>query len=55
MAKFLTASAVIFAVLVLWTSVQRAYLAFARRHPQLGPFRASGGGCSCSSGRCSRE
>ena len=56
MGKFLLASAVILLVLMGWIWVDRAYQAFARRHPDLGPYRepggGCGGGCSCSGGGC---
>ena len=57
MAKVLIADAVIFGVLAAWVWVQQAYAAFARRHPELGPFRREGagcgsGGCGCSGKRC---
>ncbi|EXJ16642.1 hypothetical protein D779_4195 [Imhoffiella purpurea] len=35
-----------------WVLVQRLYSGFAARHPDLGPFRPEGGGCSCGSGHC---
>ena len=28
-------------------AIDRLYARFARRHPQLGPFRKRGGGCGC--------
>ena len=60
MAKVLIASAVIFGVLAGWVWVQQIYIAFSRRNPELGPFRAEGGGCgsggcTCSGRRCSRR
>ena len=58
MAEFLLASAIIFGVLAGWIWVQQAYAAFARRNPDLGPFRPEGGGCgggcSCGGGHCRR-
>lgn len=54
MAKVLLAPLIVFAMLVFWVGVQQLYQRFAARHPQLGPFRPSGGGCSCGSGQCSR-
>lgn len=56
MARVMIATAVIFGVLAGWVWVQHAYAAFARRHPDLGPFRREdggcGGGCSCSTNGC---
>jgi hypothetical protein len=31
--------------------VDRTYKLFARRHPELGPFRNPEGGCGCCSGK----
>lgn len=59
MVKFLAASLIIFGVLAGWIWVQQAYAAFARRNPELGPFRRGEGGCrggcSCSGGQCTRR
>jgi len=61
MVEFLAASLIIFGVLVGWVWVQQVYAAFSRRNPDLGPFRAQGGGCggnggcSCSAEHCSRR
>ena len=57
MVKVLVAAALIFAVLVGWLYVEAIYRRFARRHPELGPYRdnESGcgkGGCSCQAGSC---
>lgn len=55
MADFLLTSLVIFGVMVGWLYVQDLYRRFARRHPELGPFRREGGcggGCSCRQGSC---
>lgn len=58
MAEYLLACAVIFAVLYGWIGVQNLYRRFARRNPELGPFRDAGGGCGggcgCSGGACRR-
>ena len=57
MARFLIASLVIFGVLAGWIWVQAAYARFAARHPELGPFRSTDGGCgggSCRGGDCER-
>ncbi len=58
MVKALMAAAFILLVVLLWISVDRTYQAFARQHPQLGPFRrphGDGGGCRCSSGHCATD
>ncbi|WP_167752454.1 hypothetical protein [Thiorhodococcus mannitoliphagus] len=55
MAKFLLAPLVVFVVLAGWVAVQRIYARFAASHPQLGPYRPEGGGCSCGSGHCERR
>jgi hypothetical protein len=56
MAEVLIASAVIFAALWGWLSVEALYRRFAARHPEAGPFRegggCGGGCCSCSGGSC---
>lgn len=54
MAELVLAPLIIFAVLAGWVWVQRLYADFARRHPELGPYRKEGGGCSCGSGHCER-
>lgn len=53
MVKLLLAPLVVFVMLALWVSVQWFYARFQTRHPQLGPFRRSDGGCSCGQGQCS--
>lgn len=60
MVKALLAAMVIFGILVGWVWVQQLYLAFSRHNPELGPFRAEGGGCgsggcACGGGQCSRN
>jgi hypothetical protein len=37
----------VFAILVGGIVVDRIYAHFARRNPQLGPFRKNDGGCGC--------
>jgi hypothetical protein len=37
----------VFAILVGGIAVDRIYAHFARRNPQLGPFRKNDGGCGC--------
>jgi hypothetical protein len=49
--KYLLSIAIIPALLFGWIAVQGIYRRFARRHPELGPFRSESGGCgSCSGG-----
>ena len=58
MAKVLVAVPAIFLVMVGWIWVDNAYRRFARRHPQLGPYRSEGGcggGCACHGGTCERD
>jgi hypothetical protein len=50
---YLLTIAIIFAVMLAGIAVDRAYKAFAAKHPQLGPFRKGGcGSCSCHGGSC---
>lgn len=51
MATYLVTVGLILILLLAWVLVQQAYRLFARRHPELGPFRSEGGGCGC----CSRD
>lgn len=50
MTTYLVTVALIFAIMLAGIGVERLYRAFAARHPQLGPFRKSDGGCGCCSG-----
>jgi hypothetical protein len=53
---YLVTIGLLFMLLLGWVAVQRGYRSFARRHPQLGPFRDERGGCGgCGGGACSRE
>ncbi|MGB5639861.1 MAG: hypothetical protein WBM63_12125 [Sedimenticolaceae bacterium] len=52
MVEFVSASALILAVMVGWLYVQDLYARFAIRHPELGPYRKQGG---CGDGSCSRS
>ncbi len=55
MVKAILAGGVIFGVMVGWLYVQELYRRFARRHPELGPYRGEGGcggSCSCRKGGC---
>lgn len=49
MRTYLLATVVIFLMLLAWVGVQGIYRRFARRHPQLGPYREDAGG-GCASG-----
>lgn len=63
MLTYLAAFAVIFGILAGGIAVDRLYRRFARRNPQLGPFRKPGAGCcgnncettDCDSGSCDRS
>jgi hypothetical protein len=50
MAKYLVTVGLIFALMMGGILVQRLYRGFARRHPELGPFREEKGCGSCSAG-----
>lgn len=51
MATYLIAIGLIFTIMACGILVQRLYLRFARRNPDLGPFRQESGGCgTCSAG-----
>ncbi len=51
MVTYLVAIGLILAIMLIGIGVQRSYERFARRHPELGPFREAGKGCgSCSAG-----
>ncbi|MBF0219517.1 MAG: chemotaxis protein [Gammaproteobacteria bacterium] len=39
-------------LLLLWLAVQQLSRHFARSHPEWGPAREAGGGCSSSGGSC---
>lgn len=52
MSVYLVTILLVFALLVAGIAVDRLYRRFAARHPQLGPFRSSQGGCGCCSGSC---
>lgn len=47
MSIYPTVVALIFAIMIGGIAIDRLYARFARRHPQLGPFRKNGGGCGC--------
>lgn len=51
MENYLIAIGAIFALLAGGILVERLYRLFARRHPELGPYRRESGGCgACSAG-----
>ena len=54
MSRYLVAIGLILALMLGGLAVERLYRRFARRHPELGPFRQEGGGCSgnCGGGAC---
>ena len=53
MSTYLITIGLILLLLLGWILVQQAYRLFARRHPELGPFRDEGNGCgACSGGKC---
>ncbi|MFN3884875.1 MAG: hypothetical protein ACK4Q4_08980 [Rhodocyclaceae bacterium] len=55
MSTYLVTIALIFGLMVAGIVVDRLYRRFAARHPQLGPFRNSEGGCGCCSGSCDSD
>jgi hypothetical protein len=52
MTTYLVTIALILGIGLFGIAVDRLYRRFATRHPQLGPFRSSEGGCGCCSGSC---
>jgi len=52
MSVYLATIGLIFALMLGGIGVERLYRAFAAKHPQLGPFRKSEGGCGCGAGSC---
>lgn len=50
MSTYLITIGILFLLVLLSVVVQRFYKLFARRHPELGPFREEGGGCGCCRG-----
>ena len=53
MTTYLVTIGLILILMLAWLVVQHAYRLFARRHPELGPFRSEHGGCGCcGSGNC---
>jgi uncharacterized membrane protein len=53
MTTYLVTVGLIFAIMLAGIAIDRAYRAFAAKHPQLGPFRKAGGGCgACGGGHC---
>ncbi len=51
MKTYLIVVGLIFAVMVAGIAVDRLYARFARRNPELGPFRKNDGGCGCCAAR----
>jgi hypothetical protein len=49
MMAYLVTIGLILAIMLIGIGVQRYYERFARRHPELGPFRETGKGCGCCS------
>ncbi|MDD5364343.1 MAG: hypothetical protein PHR30_03325 [Gallionellaceae bacterium] len=49
MTTYLVTIGLILILLLGWVTVQQFYRLFARRHPELGPFRSDSGGCGCCS------
>ena len=47
MSTYLAVIGLIFAIMIGGIAVDRIYARFARRNPQLGPFRKNDGGCGC--------
>jgi hypothetical protein len=47
MKNYLVVVGLIFAIMAGGIVVDRLYARFARRNPQLGPFRKNDGGCGC--------
>ncbi|TCJ15826.1 hypothetical protein EZJ19_06175 [Parasulfuritortus cantonensis] len=50
MATYLVTIGLILILMLAWVVVQQFYKLFARRHPELGPFRSDNGGCGCCGG-----
>jgi hypothetical protein len=60
LANYLTAFGAILVMLLAWIGVQRAARWYALRHPEFGPLREEGSGCSGSclckgGGSCKRN
>jgi hypothetical protein len=52
MTTYLLAIGLILILLLGWVVVQQSYRLFARRHPELGPFRGESGCGGCAGGKC---
>jgi len=52
MLTYLLAIALILLFLLIYVTVQRIYILFRQRNPELGPFRDEHSGCGCCSGGC---
>jgi hypothetical protein len=57
MLTYLITIGLILALMGGWIAVERFYRRFARRHPDLGPYREQGGRCGghCAGGACGGE
>jgi len=51
MRLYLLTIALIMGIALFGIAVDRVYRAFARNHPQLGPFRDNDKGCGCCAGK----
>jgi hypothetical protein len=47
MSTYVAVIGLIFAIMIGGIAVDRIYARFARRNPELGPFRKNDGGCGC--------
>ncbi|HEX8980665.1 MAG TPA: hypothetical protein VF811_13210 [Parasulfuritortus sp.] len=52
MLTYLLAIGLIMVFLLIYVTVQRLYILFRQRNPELGPFRDEHSGCGCCSGGC---
>ena len=50
MSTYLVTIGLLLILLLGWVAVQRVYQWFARRHPELGPFRDEGASCGAWGG-----
>lgn len=51
---YLITIAIIFALVLFGIGIEKVYKKFAKKHPELGPFRKFDG-CGCCSGKCSSQ
>jgi hypothetical protein len=54
MSVYLVTIGLILLIMLAGIAVERVYKDFARRHPELGPYRQENGGCGghCGGGAC---